>query len=793
MSSQLKQFGIAILISTVSHILPCMIFLLPFYFVQDFWLSFYIGMSLLGALIGILKAMNSLPTDSERARAAIVRQLEQVESNRSAGLGMNYEHSLLLIDWLWSYQPAHYVAPKQFKYDRHLLTGNDIRLLHLEPGSGYEDKLRGQLKYCHLGVDSVEDYQALSYTWIHPLEDDSKHVREFELRDPNFKSIGPDGKGKGLIAACNSHKLWINDCVLPINANLAHALFLLRRSDHEMVLWIDAVCIDQQHRKEKAHQIQMMQKIYKTASSVIVWLGPSVSGSEAAIDTLESLVRINAWIKEQRQRHPEHDVGIPSSLATLEYHDWLTFQSLVILFNPSIEASTTISPFPIRNIKELLTRAWWGRGWVVQELACARKVLYVCGKRMMKVSSDNDPFSTFISLWAQQVSEHGCSPLRLRYRPQALTSIRERYQAAQGLSPLDGRETLSLPVPHATMTTPHLTMKDLLQEASCAHLETSNPHDKIYAFLSLVTDAEQLNIQASYEIPFQKLYTDLILKYVHREEQDLWFLSYCSNNSADRESPAESGILSWPRRVYTVTRRLPSWVPNWSNRQYCHVLGHCLISDEPFRASNRRQACAEYVKTFTSQQLHLRGAIAGTIKRVWSPRPAARIGEEHSWNRHILSRWARQIVSSVPDERKVELFTALIAWARPSRSSPLGMPQSWDLGFVRSMTKKFLANEEPLDMTTKHALPQYIDRILESTNGRAIVGTEDGRIGLVPYGTRERDRVAIFDGSSVPFIIRSLKVSRGTKVYELVGEAYVYMMMYGDVVDDYTSETIVLE
>jgi hypothetical protein len=104
-----------------------------------------------------------------------------------------------------------------------------------------------------------------------------------------------------------------------------------------------------------------------------------------------------------------------------------------------------------------------------------------------------------------------------------------------------------------------------------------------------------------------------------------------------------------------------------------------------------------------------------------------------------------------------------------------------------------LANEEPLDMTTKHALPQYIDRILESTNGRAIVGTEDGRIGLVPYGTRERDRVAIFDGSSVPFIIRSLKVSRGTKVYELVGEAYVYMMMYGDVVDDYTSETIVLE
>ncbi|KAF2855806.1 hypothetical protein T440DRAFT_163460 [Plenodomus tracheiphilus IPT5] len=51
-------------------------------------------------------------------------------------------------------------------------------------------------------------------------------------------------------------------------------LYFWRSFFDTKLLWIDSVCISQQHNEDKAAQIPLMAEIYQRASRVLVWLGP---------------------------------------------------------------------------------------------------------------------------------------------------------------------------------------------------------------------------------------------------------------------------------------------------------------------------------------------------------------------------------------------------------------------------------------------------------------------------------------------------------------------------------------
>lgn len=59
----------------------------------------------------------------------------------------------------------------------------------------------------------------------------------------------------------------------PVTDNLYAALRRLRWTDRPRMLWIDALCIDQENSDERSQQVQLTEKIYRQAKSVIVWLG----------------------------------------------------------------------------------------------------------------------------------------------------------------------------------------------------------------------------------------------------------------------------------------------------------------------------------------------------------------------------------------------------------------------------------------------------------------------------------------------------------------------------------------
>ncbi|KAH6690803.1 heterokaryon incompatibility, partial [Leptodontidium sp. MPI-SDFR-AT-0119] len=65
----------------------------------------------------------------------------------------------------------------------------------------------------------------------------------------------------------------LNGCSIPVRENLHQFLQHARDAGWYMNLWIDAVCINQDDKAEKAQQIGIMGTVYSLASNVLIWLG----------------------------------------------------------------------------------------------------------------------------------------------------------------------------------------------------------------------------------------------------------------------------------------------------------------------------------------------------------------------------------------------------------------------------------------------------------------------------------------------------------------------------------------
>lgn len=79
---------------------------------------------------------------------------------------------------------------------------------------------------------------------------------------------------------------------------------------------------------------------------------------------------------------------------------------------------------------------------------------------------------------------------------------------------------------------------------------------------------------------------------------------------------------------------------------------------------------------------------------------------------------------------------------------------------------------------------QTIASIVAAATGRRTfaLSKEHGIMGLVPYTTLEGDLCCIIAQCSVPLILRP--TFRGSRRYKVIGEAYLYGFMFGEVAQD---------
>ncbi|OAG01643.1 HET-domain-containing protein, partial [Paraphaeosphaeria sporulosa] len=137
------------------------------------------------------------------------------------------------------------------------ISRREIRLLVVQPAvaelrdSPLEEQLSGS------GQGDSLKYMALSYTWGDP--------------EPTFSIL-------------------LEGMDFRIRENLYEALLHFRPTRGKLVIWIDAVCINQEDEQERESQVAMMRDIYKEAEGVWAWLGPGdASRSRAAFAFLSDL------------------------------------------------------------------------------------------------------------------------------------------------------------------------------------------------------------------------------------------------------------------------------------------------------------------------------------------------------------------------------------------------------------------------------------------------------------------------------------------------------------------------
>jgi hypothetical protein len=131
-----------------------------------------------------------------------------------------------------------------------LQTSEDIRIRVLDPGQP-SDEISCSLKRAFL--PDHPHFEALSYVWGDPS-------------DPRT-------------VICSGERF-------KVTVNLYKALQHLRLNDSPRILWVDAICINQNDLQERGQQVGMMGTIYAQAEQVLVFLGEMTAEVERSLDQI---------------------------------------------------------------------------------------------------------------------------------------------------------------------------------------------------------------------------------------------------------------------------------------------------------------------------------------------------------------------------------------------------------------------------------------------------------------------------------------------------------------------------
>ncbi|KAH6894671.1 heterokaryon incompatibility protein-domain-containing protein [Thelonectria olida] len=285
-------------------------------------------------------------------------------------------------------------------------TKNEIRVLVVKPGKPGAPLVGTLVK---AGIGGELHFHALSYTWGDPS-------------NPRYMML-------------NGHEV-------PITKNLAKALDDLRQSKGYLVIWVDALCINQKDNVEKSHQVRRMKDIYQSAMDVLIWLGDGSYGVAEAFQ----------WLSE-----------LPNT-------DFSNEASLNQLLNPQV----------VHELQRILDSPWWRRVWIVQELALARRALVCCGRHTL-------PFEYFDALAQAQ----------MRFlRSGASVNLTLNFM----LSPLDSQDLVMLcDIRNRFRDQGPYNLAELIQ-ATFFRIQATDPRDRFYGLLGLTTKKDREGLDPDYTI-----------------------------------------------------------------------------------------------------------------------------------------------------------------------------------------------------------------------------------------------------------------------------------------------------
>lgn len=355
-----------------------------------------------------------------------------------------------------------------------------VRLIELLPVADAD-----QLIHCKLRVVRLSDkpdYVALSYVW-----------GDETTRRP----------------AC------VNGLQITITEQLDLALRRVRDGTDERVLWADALCINQRNLAERNNQVQLMGQIFSSARRVLVFLGPTKPGLDKALATLDSS-------KIGQQADHLWRKGIDSTNqdgnSTQQFH----------LEVEGFMASITEESYAA--IRDLATRPYWTRTWILQEVFVARQIDVLYGSVLLPWHLFEDLY--FWITWAIYSHEVTRAETLVFFLRNVGNLCLLRRSLQQSL---------------ADEISAHVGWRELLRQ----HRQSiaTDQHDKLFALFGIAYDL-QLFITIDYAITVTETYKT--------------FTRRCLAATKSLELMLQA-TREWDRS--DLSRSLPSWVPDYSTAE----------------------------------------------------------------------------------------------------------------------------------------------------------------------------------------------------------------------------------
>ncbi|KAE9364093.1 HET-domain-containing protein [Stipitochalara longipes BDJ] len=515
---------------------------------------------------------------------------------------------------------------------------------------------------------------------------------------------------------------------------------ILSRADPSIYVWIDAVCINQDDNNEKSQQLPLMGDIYSKAIGVGIWLGPAADNSDFAISFIGQLREVLPTMS------PTNSEGY-SFRAELER-----------------KTGSRKGDWKWESVYKFLERAWFTRIWVVQEVALSTgKVRFACGDSSIAwqdLLGFLESLNKYNALaFVSKANPNDDDPLSNLTPPAAIRHI--------GL----------IVALHSLKRNRSLGLETAIQFSN--HCESTNPRDKIYGLYGLAS-VDDPEIAADYNKTAQQVYIQ-VTRHLMTRNCSLGLLS-------------DAGI-SFERRLSSI----PSWIPNLNVKRISYRLGQ--PSDRAYRAGGDTKPIFHWKAD--SDYLIIRGCLVDTVAHQTSKYSTAAEG-----HRNMLSNFFQEVVLLVEQNLdasdatvKDSLMRTLVA-DRDIHMKALG-PNYMDLfnAFVKyqedpeiyreGFTYRGLKGVDPL-MDEIHRIAsdaqEYKNPTVNCLPQRRFCITKDGRMGLIPSDSQVGDIIGIFQGATVPFILRKTQpvdeerseVVSNHESLILVGESYVHGLMSGE-------------
>lgn len=298
--------------------------------------------------------------------------------------------------------------------------GLSTRLIGLHPATEACSELRCDIIHIDL-LDNISfhpPYTALSYAW--------------------------GSKRKCCVLWCGTHSI-------PITASLDAALRAVRKSTWTLLIWVDAVCINQDDVYEKNSQVANMFYIYSGATSVLVWLGQDDAEQYGA-----------------------------------QCLDWLQDAGR----NQSTGLQAVVDSPQMLRFEAFFSRNWFKRRCVIQEVAVAPHTFILCGAKRIA--------------WYDFI--RGVAVLHARHDTMATELYHETLAKLCMIETLNQRSRV---VPVVRVRPESVDLLQLLFQFDTS--DCSDDRDRVFSLIRLgtldVADLETLSSCLDYSLPTENVYT----------------------------------------------------------------------------------------------------------------------------------------------------------------------------------------------------------------------------------------------------------------------------------------------